>query len=306
MGSVGMATPLIVMCFVAIALAVSIQDRGAVPCTTDACCLAMYKASVHSMSWCIADVVVAESGHGCRIVPRCSSKERCVASTRECTALPLPSHVSAAVATCDPLACNLCNGQACNITTDTCEQVGAPVVCGEGTRCSPVSHQCVATPCESDTDCTGDTIFCNGAPRCNFNTNSCEIMPACPRQDAPLCSETLRQCNAICVSDADCMLPEQEFCDMVRTCDAKDDWCRQAAPRCNAVTETCDPLNRVCVPLGPVPSSRPSTPSLVDGNALFKWVLIIWLFTFLCVILCCIVVWLARQSIPAVAGAKKI
>jgi hypothetical protein len=273
------------------------QDMGMTECVTDTCCRAMYRKGMTSVSWCVADIV-ADTPSGCRVVPRCESDEVCMAEDHVCVSA---AHAAAVVAnttantTCTQTNCNLCNGEACSNLTHLCERIQDPVVCPEGTQCFALNHSCIPQTCTTDAQCTNDDgVFCNGTPKCNLGTNTCVVVPPC-ESSAPLCSETFRKCNAICASDADCTLPAQTFCDNWRPCDAEADFClSKALPRCNPANETCDPLNKICVLAPPAPVPGPQRLTLLDGNVLAKWVLIIWLFTFVGAVLCAVIIWLSR------------
>ena len=270
-----------------------IQDIDVVTCTTDACCRAMYLSGVTTMPWCAADIVSDAQEGGCHVVPRCALSETCLEAAHECVnASRMATIIS--TASCDASACNRCNGQQCNVTSGMCDRVADPVVCTEGTQCHSFDPRCNVQSCSADIDCTSDGIFCNGVPRCN-SSGLCAIVQPC-KSIAPMCSEAFQKCNAICVSDVDCALPAQTFCDTYRVCDAEADFClRDALPRCNPANQTCDPINKICDLAPPAGVPAPLPPSLVNGNVLAKWVLIIWLFTFVGGVLCVVIVWLSQK-----------
>ena len=274
-----------------------IQGDNSAACTTDACCLDMYRRGVKRMPWCVADVVVDTQAGGCRVVQRCASDELCAEEKHECidaSSSMAGLHISSGCSTCDLSNCNPCDGRQCNISTCECEQVNTTVVCPEGKRCFSLDRSCIPETCSNAADCTSDGIFCNGAPACSTN-NTCVVVAPC-ESSAPLCSEDFQTCNAICISDADCALPKQTFCDNFRQCDVASDFCIfQSVPRCNPVNETCDPLNELCVHAPPAPIPAPQHSSLVNGSVLAKWVLIIWLFTFVGGVLCAVVIWLSQK-----------
>jgi hypothetical protein len=236
---------------------------------------------------------------------RCDDNNACTKDT--CTnnvcinqpSCPNGTVCAMSVLTCQPLcnitACSQCDGNNCNYTTNTCMyNNSAPSVCKQNEQCDRIFGSCGPIQCMSDADCVDNGVFCDGLTKCNIITGICYVAAQCTGPH-DVCLEDLRKCNHICSVDTDCAFPKSSFCDNYRPCDRANDFCLISRPRCNPVNETCDPFNLVCIAGGQdaTPTHNPAL-SLNNGYTVAKWVILLWLFTFIGVVLCIAVCYNAR------------
>ncbi|MBZ0115759.1 MAG: hypothetical protein K8H88_02105, partial [Sandaracinaceae bacterium] len=84
-----------------------------------------------------------------------------------------------------------CTRDECVSAADECQNIPIEGACPPGTVCYPGSGCAAAPPCEFDTDCTGDGVYCNGDEVCV--TGMC-LSPAAGRDCDDNNSCTLDEC----------------------------------------------------------------------------------------------------------------